>query len=542
MNIPQLWICGALTAGMSASFAHEASPVTHSFEAGVPQPGPRLRLTFVDADTGKPLAARFSLEVDGQTFQPAWIDAGGIRFKSIHRTKRQEFTALYARGDGPVVVGLPRDARRVEIVAARGFEYLPGETSARVEGEVFSARVAMRRWSDLEAAGWIAVEEHLHYDRLDPAADAMWLTLLEADGLAAGHFMVAKGGMMPGIWAAQHAYGARGYIARGGRLIVPGEEYRDSAQGHVNLLGLGEVIEPISTGGMGTPAVAENFPPLHDVLVKAKTLGGLTGAAHGGTLGRMPTALADAVLGAFDFWEISNGFIYSTEAWYRLMNCGYFLPPAAGTDLPNHPFRDPWQPMLGSVRTYVQTGGRTDFASFKTAVAAGRVFVTGGPLIGIEVDGKGPGETIHLPAGGGSVLIRAGLRSPQALQGLELIHNGRPLPADVRRRKAGEIDEWTIEQRLTFTASGWIAAAGTGARIPSQGFDARAHTGVIRVLVDRKPVRVREDVAQLIGAITRQRDFYDKEARYRTEADRLHAVSLFDRALEQLRERLDPKR
>jgi hypothetical protein len=539
MRAPSFVRCVVLAALAFAAWpavAHEATPVTHSFDAGTPQPGPRLQLAITDEATGRPMPARFSLEVDGQTFTPEWIDEHGIRFTSIHVTKRQRFTALYARGTGPVTVGLPAGARQVDVVVARGFEYLTGKTSVRVEGDRVSSAIAIRRWSDLAARGWIGVEEHLHYDRLDPAADALWLTMLAGDDLQSAHFMVAKGGMMPGAWATQFAYGTKGQAAGGGRLIVPGEEYRDAAQGHILLLGVNEVIEPISTGGMGTPSVAENFPPLHDVLVRAQALDGLTGVAHGGMLSRKPTALADAVLGAVDFWEISNGFNYSTESWYRLMNCGIFLAPGAGTDLPNQPFRDPWQPMLGSVRTYVQTGSRSDFASFKAAKRAGRAFITEGPLIELTVDGKGPGETVRLPASGGNVTVRATLRSPQPLQGFQLIRGGRPVDTEIRRARDGAIDAWTIEQRIEFKESGWLAAAGNGVRIAAQGFDARAHTSAVRVLVGERPIRSPEDLSHLREAITRLRDFYRAEGRYLTEADRAHMSDVFERALVRLGE------
>jgi hypothetical protein len=226
----------------------------------------------------------------------------------------------------------------------------------------------------------------------------------------------------------------------------------------VNLLGVGEVIEPISTGGLaGDPQ--ENFPAFHDVLMRARAGGAFTGVAHAGGLGRSPTAVADAVLGAVDFWELSNGFIYSTDLWYRLMNCGCFLPPAAGTDLPNSPFRDPWQPMLGSVRTYVQTGGRGDFGSFRAAMAAGRVFITEGPLIELTVEGKNAGDILHLPVGGGSVTIRAELASSQPLQNLQLIHNGRPIAAELRHTKDGAVHRCSVEHRLP-----WRRAVGSRRR------------------------------------------------------------------------------
>jgi hypothetical protein len=57
------------------------------------------------------------------------------------------------------------------------------------------------------------------------------------------------------------------------------------------------------------------------------------------------------------------------------MNCGIFLPMAAGTDLPNWPFRERWQPLLGSIRMYANTGGKHDFESFCSAVLAGKIFI-----------------------------------------------------------------------------------------------------------------------------------------------------------------------
>jgi hypothetical protein len=62
----------------------------------------------------------------------------------------------------------------------------------------------------------------LHYDRLDPTDDALWLSMLEADGLSAGHFMILKGGMVPGIWSLQFAYGPDGQASDGERLLGAG--------------------------------------------------------------------------------------------------------------------------------------------------------------------------------------------------------------------------------------------------------------------------------------------------------------------------------
>ena len=48
-------------------------------------------------------------------------------------------------------------------------------------------------------------------------------------------FMVLKGGNLRGTWAQQFGYGEKGIGSRAGRLLVPGEEFRGTAQGHNNL-------------------------------------------------------------------------------------------------------------------------------------------------------------------------------------------------------------------------------------------------------------------------------------------------------------------
>lgn len=335
-----------------------------------------LKLHVLEQGTGQPTAARFSLAVDGEAHTPETLGEGGLRFVSIHASRKLAYAALYARGSGEVEVPLPPGARSGTVHLAKGLEYLPVEVPFAVVGKTAAVTAELRRWSDIRSKGWLPAEEHLHYDRTDPAHDRDWLTILAGDDLAYGHFLVLKGGNLPSIWATQYAYGKEGQAGDGQRLICPGEEYRDSMQGHINLLGIEEVIPPIQAG---TPEHPYHYPAFYDVLQRARDLGGLVGPAHGTALGRSPSGIADTILVAVDFFEIANTHLYKTDVWYRLMNCGFIVPPAAGTDLPNFPFRDLWQPLLGEVRTYVHTGGKTDFDSFKQAVKRGEVFVSGGP-------------------------------------------------------------------------------------------------------------------------------------------------------------------
>jgi len=506
----------------------------------------RLLLDVTDTETQSLTPARFSLLVDGQNYIPAALDKNGLRFVSIHEGKQQRFVVTYTRGVGPVAIPLPPAAKRGVVFVAKGFEYLSVETPFEVQGITTHATVSLRRWSDLQRRGWLPADEHLHYERLDPSHDHDWLTMLAADGLTHAHFLVLKGGNLPGVWAQQFAYGKQGEGSDGQRLIRAGEEYRDGSQGHINLLGLSQVIEPISTGGIGGPATPHNYPPFSDVFRRSRELGGIGGVAHGAALSRSPTAVADTVLGTVDFFEIANTHLYKTDVWYRLLNCGYITPPAAGTDLPNFPFRDWWQPFLGEIRMYVRVGQSRDFDSWKAAVARGEVIISSGPLIEFTINGVGPGGTIRLPAGGGEVDMEAELASPRTLRDLEIVQNSQVVPMLLRRVKDNDIQRLQIRQRLRVETSCWLAARGVGE--PKQALasavrnnqDTIAHTAAVQVIVGDQPIMSQLDVEQLRRQLIAQHEYYRSEGRFERAEHRARFLEQLDKAMKDL-ERLTAK-
>jgi hypothetical protein len=529
----------------SAPSKKSVEPATSALLTNDRSPGLTLKLQVVDATTGKSIPARFSLMIDDTAYYPEKLNSHGLRFVSIHEAKKQKYVVTYARGTGVVEIELPPESRTVHVAVAKGFEYLAKTATRKIVGNEVLVKIAMRRWTNLPKTGWIAADEHVHYDRLEPAGDKDWLNMLAGDDLAAAHFMVLKGGKVPGIWAKQYAYGKQGEAFDGKRLIRSGEEYRDSAQGHINLLGLKKIIQPISTGGLGKPPVLVNYPPLLDVFQKARQLGGLGGVAHGASLGRHPTAIVDTVSGGVDFFEIGNAHLYALDLWYRLMNCGYVLPPAAGTDLPNFPFRDAWQPFLGSMRMYVNTAGKRDFESWKRAVVAGKVFITSGPIVKFTVNNIGPGGVVHLPATGGEVTIEAELASPIGLNAFELVRMGQPVSVKIVKTTVGGVSRWRIRKTLKIRCSCWLAVRGKGKSIKAmkasiQGkaswinTDAIAHTGAVRVIVGKRPIRSAADVAHLTTTLRTQREYYRTKARYTQTAHRSRVVAMYEKAITEL--------
>ncbi len=497
---------------------------------------PRLVLRIVDEATGQPIAARFTVHVDGVPHEPRWVGPHGVRFASVHVSKRQSRIVTYARGTGPVWVPLTHGARHVRVDAAKGLDYLPVSADADVEAESVEVTLRLKRWNRLLEKGWRAADAHLHYDRLDAGGDRDWLAMMAGDDIHHAQFMVLKGGMVPGVWASQFAYGKAGQTIRDGRAIVPGEEYRDRLQGHLLMFGVREVIQPIMTGVPGSP---DNYPLFPDVLDQARDLGALNGAAHAGTLGTRPTIFLDTILGKLDFIEIANwvtGF-WPLDNWYRLLNCGHMLPPTAGTDLPNNPQREPWQPFLGGMRMYARTHGASGSEAWNQAVKRGETFVTNGPSIELDANGAGPGGTVCLPEGGGDVRVTIRMRSPHELRNAELVRDGTVVASATSLEIEDGIHAIDLGTTLRMERSGWLAARGDGSTETIPGAAEVAHTAPIRVIVGRQPIWSNRDADAIAARLDAQSTYYARNGRYASEEHRSRMTSLFSRAASALQDR-----
>ncbi len=211
-----------------------------------------------------------------------------------------------------------------------------------------------------------------------------------------------------------------------------------------------------------------------------------------------------------------------------------------GTDLPNFGFRDPWQPLLGEVRTHVRVGKELDFAQWKKAVRRGQTFVTSGPIIRITVSGVGPGRTVRLPQEGGEVTVTAELASPRPLQTLRIVQMGEELAIDATHTYAEGIHRLTLTHQMSVTKSCWLAARGLGQ--PKSAIErglgimqpTMAHTGVVQVLVGDAPIRSESAVKSTRKQLIRQQEFYRTQAAYERAEHRLRFVDLFEQALRQL--------
>ena len=445
----------------------------HDVDLGTIVPfGPRgtLRLSIADGG-GAPMAARVSVQgEDGRFFAPddTWrhADEAFVRVES-----RFEYGYFHAKGSA--TLSLAPGRYRVEV--SRGPEFKVHRSDVTVtRGATLSHRASLARLKDMPASGWRSADLHVHMNyggayRNDPRrlafqAEAEGLNLIE-------NLIVNKEQRVPDI---SYFSPRPDPSSTPDVLIVHGQEFHTSYWGHTALIGLQKNLILPDYSSYTNTAVASPWPHNAAIFDLAHAQGALTGYVHPFDTRpdpyKMDEPLAyempvDAVLGKMDYFEVMgfSDHLITSEIWYRLLNCGLRIPAGAGTDaMANYAsLRGP----VGLVRVFVRTGPQFTHASFLAGLEAGRTFVTNAPLLdlGVRAKGaapgggagsfKGPGSEIRLAAGPHTLEARVDVRSPVALDHVEVVANGRiagtvPLAGD--RLSARGTVSVPVEE------SGWI--------------------------------------------------------------------------------------
>ena len=217
-------------------------------------------------------------------------------------------------------------------------------------------------------------------------------------------------------------------------LIVHGQEFHTSYWGHLGVLNLTDhYLLPDYAGYPGT-AAASLVPTNADVADMAHEQKAMVGYVH--PFETIPDPAKDAsltdelpvdmALGKVDYIEVLGFADHKSTAnvWYRLLNLGFHLPTAGGTDFMGN-FASLHGP-IGLTRVYAQVSrGPLEIHSWLHAIKAGRTFATNGPLLGFSLEGHGIGDEIKLPSGSHNLKFTAWMRSIVPVDHLEVVCNGQ---------------------------------------------------------------------------------------------------------------------
>lgn len=393
-------------------------------------PQAQLVLDIVDEHGARTPARVAVLASDGRAYAPdaAWMHADDGFDRALQSAETHYFHCA-----PPCTLDVP--AGKASIWVQHGFAYAPWRQTvnlAAARATPLRAQLQPQRLPDAYGR-FISADLHIHMNygghyRNTPAHLAAQARAEDLD--LAWDLVVNKEERFPDI-AAFRTDPDPASTPR--TLVLHGQEYHTSFWGHLGLLNLGDHLLMPGFSAYRHTAMASPYPTNGAIADLAHAQGALVGYVH--PFDTLPDPAHDALLsnelpadviqGKVDYIEIVGFSDHKATAqvWYRLLNLGIRLPAGAGTDaMANYAsLRGP----VGLNRVFLDTGGQRDRAAAMAALKAGHGFASNGPLLGLLLDGAKPGAQL-VP---GRHHYRVALRSPVAVDHLELVHNGQVVKA-----------------------------------------------------------------------------------------------------------------
>lgn len=498
---------------------------------------------ILDGETGRPVAARVRLlDRTGSEVVPLGHPArlaedapeGDVRFQS------RRFSYV----DGGFSVDPANLPLKYQVV--KGYEYVIAE------GEITAAGVrrgpvtiSLSRRNSISRQGWFSGDIHIHH--ISPKTCRLEM---EAEDLNVANILTSD------FTTDQDQFeGKTNAHSSGGRLVYVTQEFRNHELGHLCLLNLKKLIEPVKT------AQAEHFPLHLGVCDQAHAQGGYVSWAHFPSWpgvecpldvisGKLDALEILCVLDPRDFAVFTRQVVPELQAndglrlWYRYLNCGFRLTATAGTDkMTNYV-------TVGANRVFAKVDGELSYQAWIDALKRGRTFVTNSPLLSFTVNGCEAGETLELKSGKTNVVrIHASAESQLPYDRLEIVANGRII-AEASPGRTNHRAEIHLEHKAA--GSGWIAAravedargyrergvafqkihqaGGTllgdyfGTRRPETVF---AHTSPCYVVVDGRPIRNWDDAGYYIRYMDQSIQWLERQGKFARPSDKQATLDAF---------------
>jgi TolB protein len=416
----------------------------------------------------------------------------------------------------------------------RGPEYVMHREQFEVQaGKTTQISVQLQRWANAAAKGWYTGENHIHanygYGHWYNTPRTM-LDQSAGEDLHVSNFMVANSDT-DAVFDREFFRGKLDPISTPETLLYWNQEFRSTIWGHMTLLNLKQVVEPIFTGFKSTTNPWD-VPTNAQIADRAHWQKAIVNYTHVAQNANDPYENPytgkgipiDVALGKVDSLDLNSSYAGTIPLWYRLLNCGFHLPASAGTDtfLNRIPSRLP-----GGDRVYVKLTGPLTYESWIDGLRAGRSFVSNGPLLEFAAENAGPGDTLEL-ATEREVRIVATATSQFAMDKVEVVYNGQVV---LTGTLSDDKKSATIDQTVLLNRSGWLSFRATGpghADHPVGSLD--AHTSPIYVTVAAQSTTSKEDAEYFLKWIDRLSLAIRNRERIPDAASRQLIESQFDAA------------
>lgn len=474
---------------------------------------PRITGEIRDAQTGQRVQAR--VQVIGPTGLP--IGPGGSMWK---RGPGEPF--FYS--DGQFSLDAPRGYSQV--LVERGTEFTPWRRTIEVgpggasrtprSGDI-ALDIQLERWGDLPERGWHPGNTHIHYDEKETDPDRRLRYDSRVENLRMTAVSVLK------RWDLDYATnkyppGVLTEFTDTHHHVQSGEESRhnhdpanpfDMGYGHVMLLNIRNIVEPVSRGLLIDP-FSPDYPPLSYVCDDAAAQGGLVIWCHNGRGMEAPVA---AALGKLHAINLFDPYWHDVEydLWYHMLNCGIRLPASTGSD---------WF-VSSANRVYAQGTAEFEYEPWLESVKAGRTFITNGPALYLSVEGAAPGETVEGSAGR-KLHVRVTWQSHYEVQRVEIVANGEIVARQDMTEATGVFEADVIAE-----TDGWIAARVASGRRDSFNQPIWAHTSPVYVRgIGLAAVSQPSSARYFVDRIDEAMEWVSKKGKFYTDTQRNEVLDL----------------
>ena len=398
-------------AGAGASWLISGGP-------GFAQGGAPVKCRVVDAQSGREVPARVRLvnardkEVvpvgHAATLGPKAME-GDVRFQSRR----------YCYVDGAFEVDPAELPLRYQVL--KGYEYAMAEGEIRGPDHNGAVTIPLTHWSDVGSRGWYSGDVHIHH--ISPKTCHLEM---QAEDLNVANILTSD------FTNDQDQFEGRLNRYSGGKhLLYVGQEFRNDELGHMDLLNIKKLIEPVK------PMRHDHYPLHIDVCDQVHGQGGYVSWAHFASWPGVESPL-DIALEKLDSLELlcvldprdmpifMRKLVPDLAAndglrlWYRYLNCGFRLTATAGTD------KMTTFVTVGANRVFARVDGDFTYQGWIDALKAGRTFITNSPILSFTVNGQEPGATLRVDSKKAKVLeVHATAESQFPYSVLEIVANGR---------------------------------------------------------------------------------------------------------------------
>lgn len=489
-------------------------------KAGVPTTAEKnnsgqLKIVVTDQKTGKPVFCRINVVgPDGNYYEPPNNYLTKYSLKD-HWPKHGlgnragkapiRYFGHYFYSWGKANVRVPPGKVRVEVW--KGFEYEPVTFETEVaKGEMKPVALQIKHKIPMPKLGYFSGDPHIHITRKEAADTQTILDLMEAEDIHFGSILAYNepagpyAGFLNQMDTPQfQGIGKESIQTRGNYSIMSGQEYRSSTYGHLNLFLADGIVLP------GEKRNANNWPLYGSIGRQIQKEGGYAFYAHGGYA---QAIYADLVQGDVNGVELLQFGVYrgiGLDDWYHILNCGFRFPITGASDFPACR-------KLGDCKTFVYSPYKQPtFPEWLQGKAQGRSFVSTGPMLLLEVNGKKPGDIIYTKNKSGKYKIRVKANSVVTpILKLQIIANGQIISEKTVTPENKDADGWiTLNLDLPLDQSTWIAArAYSLSKLGTP--DAESHTNPVYIYFNNRTPFDKQSLDVILEKLDGQMDIHRK--------------------------------